>query len=451
MPEGFTCMSTVEPTMLITPEPLWRLAQLGLFDPEARAQFQPAFDRLTSLAARLLRMPVALVTVLDTDRQIFVSQVGLPEPWATLGETPLSHSFCQHTAAGQTPLLVTDARVHPYLYDNLAIRDLGVVAYAGIPLVMGDGYPLGSFCVIDHQPHAWTADEVAILSELAAAAMDEIALRCELSERRHAEIVLRESQRHLQTSLDELRDVYGRVSNLEQLKSDMIGLAAHDLRGPLLSMIGFTELMMEDRAQLPAEYVPFVEMIHRSGETMMHIIDDVLCLQRIEESGDFATMGLVSLNPLVAEAAGYYGQVAEGKNQRFKLLLPASPLVVRGDPTQLREAIHNLIGNAIKYTPEGGRITVVLGQDADHRVSFQVEDSGVGIPQEAQAELFKPFYRVRTLETAGIDGTGLGLALVKRIVERHMGRVHFTSRERVGSTFGFSLPRAIADRARTSA
>jgi GAF domain-containing protein len=149
---------------------LQRSGLLGIRD-------DPAFDRLTRMATRVLGAPVALVSLVDRDRQVFASCLGLPEPWATRGETPLSHSFCQHAVDAREPLVVEDAREHPLLRTNLAIRDLGVVAYAGIPLIDDDGHALGTLCVIDDKPRRWTAEEIDLLRDLASSVMSEIRLR----------------------------------------------------------------------------------------------------------------------------------------------------------------------------------------------------------------------------------------------------------------------------------
>ena len=148
------------------------LRALGLFDTPA----EEAFDRLARLAARLLQAPIALVSLVDEDRQFFKSCLGLPEPWASWRETPLSHSFCQHVVATCAPLIVSDARTHPELHDNLAIRDLKVVAYLGIPLTLPNGHTVGSFCVVDSKPRTWTALETETLRDFAASVMSEIEL-----------------------------------------------------------------------------------------------------------------------------------------------------------------------------------------------------------------------------------------------------------------------------------
>jgi GAF domain-containing protein len=135
------------------------------------------FDRLTSIAARVLNAPVALVALVDADRQVFAGCVGLPEPWATDRETPLSHSFCKHEVTSREPLVIADARQDPRVRDNLAIRDLNVIAYAGIPLIDHGGHALGSLCVIDHKPRTWTSDQIDLLRDLATTIVTEIEAR----------------------------------------------------------------------------------------------------------------------------------------------------------------------------------------------------------------------------------------------------------------------------------
>src|SRR5918992_4865460 len=144
----------------------------GLLDSDVT----PSFDRLARLASHVLNAPVALVSLVDADRQFFKSCLGLPEPWASQRQSPLTHSFCQHAVASREPLLVDDAREHELLRDNLAIRDMGVIAYAGIPLIDPDGYALGTLCVIDSRPRHWTTHQVQLLSDLAASVVTEITL-----------------------------------------------------------------------------------------------------------------------------------------------------------------------------------------------------------------------------------------------------------------------------------
>jgi GAF domain-containing protein len=159
--------------ILRDPERLAELASTGLLDSPA----DPGFDRLAALASKLLRAPVCLVSLVDGHRQFFKSAIGLQEPWATLRQTPLSHSFCRHAVATGQPLIVPDARREPDFRDNPAIPELGVVAYLGIPLVTPAGHTLGSFCVIDSVPREWTAEQIDVLDSIAAVVMTEVELR----------------------------------------------------------------------------------------------------------------------------------------------------------------------------------------------------------------------------------------------------------------------------------
>lgn len=149
------------------------LYQTDLMDsgPEER------FDRLTRLVATTLSVPVSLVSLVDSKRQFFKSTFGLPEPWKTERETPLTHSFCQHVVSRAAPLVIDDATLDPLVCDNLAIPDLKVRAYLGIPLLTGDGHVLGSLCAINSRPRQWTEREQAILADFGTLVEEQIALR----------------------------------------------------------------------------------------------------------------------------------------------------------------------------------------------------------------------------------------------------------------------------------
>ncbi|HWE44148.1 MAG TPA: ATP-binding protein [Gemmatimonadaceae bacterium] len=186
------------------PDRLAALRRSALLDTPAEA----AFDRLTRLATAILGVPVSLVSLVDGDRQFFKSAIGLPEPWASRRETPLSHSFCQHVVREMTPLVLDDARLDPVLSTNLAISEIGVVAYAGIPIVTSDGHALGSFCAIDSKPRAWTEHEIGILGELTALVVSEIELRAALRRAEELAARNREIQRALGESEAKFRGIY---------------------------------------------------------------------------------------------------------------------------------------------------------------------------------------------------------------------------------------------------
>jgi serine phosphatase RsbU (regulator of sigma subunit) len=136
-----------------------------------------AFERFVRLVRAQLAVPVALVTLVSADEQVFPGAAGLPEPWQSTRRTPLTHSFCQHVVTAAEPLIVEDAREHPLVRDNLAIPDLHVVAYIGMPLTDADGRVIGSLCAIDDRPRRWSDRELAVLTDLADACSSEIQLR----------------------------------------------------------------------------------------------------------------------------------------------------------------------------------------------------------------------------------------------------------------------------------
>ena len=215
-------MEASAPAVLRDPSRLAALRATALLD----SQPEEAFDRLTSLASRVLAVPVALVSLVDEDRQFFKSCIGLAEPWSSQRGTPLSHSFCQHSVATGEPLTIEDAREHPLVRENLAIRDLDVIAYAGFPLKTSEGEVLGTFCAIDSKPRAWTDEEIGFVKEMAAMAMTEIELRTTVrlledarAEAEGSAMTLRELQAISDAALvnletdDLLRELLARVAN----------------------------------------------------------------------------------------------------------------------------------------------------------------------------------------------------------------------------------------------
>ena len=155
------------------PARLAALRDTALLDSAA----EEVFDRLTAIARDLLGVDVSLVSLVDSNRQFFKSAQGLEEPWATARETPLSHSFCQRVVATNAALIIEDAHADPALAGHLAVRDLGVAAYAGVPLTLSDGHTLGTFCAVSRRPRAWSQGELRVLTTLGNAAVTEIELR----------------------------------------------------------------------------------------------------------------------------------------------------------------------------------------------------------------------------------------------------------------------------------
>ena len=241
----------------------------------------------------------------------------------------------------------------------------------------------------------------------------------------------------------QLKTLYDRVSNLEQLKTDMIRIASHDLRNPLSTIMGYIELMTWDIESLEGETAK--SLLHQMTEIddaskrMQKIILDILSLERIQEVAEQETFDVFDLKKVVQTVFTELQPEATIKSRKMNLAVPDENVFVHGHDAHIHEAVTNLIGNAIKYTVDGNTINVRLTKEMEE-ACFEVEDDGIGIPENQQERLFDPFYRAKSSETEDIEGTGLGLHLVKNIIERHKGRMHFNSVYKEGSTFGFRIP-----------
>jgi signal transduction histidine kinase len=234
--------------------------------------------------------------------------------------------------------------------------------------------------------------------------------------------------------------LHGEVLELEKIKSEMIRMASHDLRNPLNNTMGFIELvaMSLDQLGMTPDQAQYIDSLRRSTRSMKTLIDDLLTLERVESERKSEWVEF-DLAGLVAEVVESARPTAELKNQTLTLERQEVVPAMFGSVTQLRQALANLVGNAIKYTPDEGQIEVCFSY-AGGRLQFAVEDNGYGISPERQARLFERFYRAQEPGTDDIPGTGLGLSLVRTVVERHGGDVWFESEPGVGSTFGFWLP-----------
>jgi two-component system phosphate regulon sensor histidine kinase PhoR len=249
------------------------------------------------------------------------------------------------------------------------------------------------------------------------------------------------------TAKDETGARFGRVvimrditylKRLDQFKSQMVQMASHDLRTPLGVAIGYLDVLKEDLKPATPLRDRALQGIDVALNRMQTLVVELLDLERVE-SGVGWSHEPIDVGRLAAEAVAEFSEEAHTRRQQLHLTAHDNLLPVVGDPIRLKQAIGNLINNALKYTPEGGSVWVRV-QPAEQRLLIEVQDTGYGIPAEAQAKLFQRFYRVRIDGAENIEGTGLGLSLVKAVVEQHGGRVAAESEQGKGSTFRIWLP-----------
>jgi signal transduction histidine kinase len=224
---------------------------------------------------------------------------------------------------------------------------------------------------------------------------------------------------------------------LNELKTQMIRMASHDLKNPLSRVLGYAELIATS-GTLDEMNTRFMNNIMNGGDEINRIITDILDLEQLR-SGTIERKR-ASFKNLVREIVSRHEPDKDRKQQTLTLDMLDAPITVDADYLRLGQAVSNLVSNAIKYTPENGEIKVRIWQPDASSVQLDIEDNGYGIAEKSQEKLFTEFYRVKSKSTRGISGTGLGLSLVKSVVEAHDGNVWVESVEGEGSTFYISLP-----------
>jgi signal transduction histidine kinase/DNA-binding response OmpR family regulator len=233
-----------------------------------------------------------------------------------------------------------------------------------------------------------------------------------------------------------LHDV-SRFKDLDQIKNEFIATASHDLKNPLTSIGGYAQLMSQ-AGPLNTDQKDFVERIKHAVKNMSELVQNMMSLAQVDLEA-IQKHEFVNLGDLLIEVVHEFSQQAKEKMQSTDIELPTGTINVNGDPLRLRQTFRNLIGNAIKYTPQGGKIIVKAILETE-RVTIQVEDNGYGIPDADLPFIFNRFYRVRTGKASEVEGNGLGLAIVKAIVNEHGGSINVESEINKGTTFSVSLP-----------
>ncbi|MBU0702239.1 MAG: response regulator [Chloroflexi bacterium] len=227
------------------------------------------------------------------------------------------------------------------------------------------------------------------------------------------------------------------LKELDRIKSEFVANVSHDLRTPLTSIQGYVELLPRV-GPLNEQQHDFIKCVHDSMQTITELINSLLDIDNIE-TGFALEMMPYDIVQVIEEAVQELEPQAKRKKQKLYWYAPKSLPLVQCNPRRLRQVMDNLISNAIKYTQEGGRISVSAVEDEGHIV-VSVADTGIGIPPAQQPYIFDKFYRVESDETIGIVGSGLGLAIVKTVIEKHNGRVWVESKPGAGSAFSFVLP-----------
>ncbi len=370
-----------------------RLAALhryAVLDSDAEAEF----DAITQFASALCGTPIALVSLVDAERQWFKSRVGLAAP-----ETGRDIAFCSHAILGDSIFEVPDAAKDPRFADNpLVVGAPHIRFYAGTPLSTPDGLAMGTLCVIDQVPRQLSDLQRQGLAVLGREVIAQLELRRRI-----------------------------------RAKDAFLAHIGHELRTPLNTILGLSELMLENPDDHERE--DDLRTIHRAGRHLHHVLEDVLGYAQLELDQPRLRCQTLDLGELVAEVA------AAVRPQLYR-----RPLVLRiqrthtvqlhADPTKLRQIAYNLVSNAVKFT-ERGAVDIEVEQTGD-TCFVRVQDTGIGIAADKLSLLFRDFSQVHA--DAGYGGTGLGLAISRRSARLMGGDITATSQLGHGSVFTLSLP-----------
>jgi signal transduction histidine kinase len=367
-----------------------------------------AFDNVTAMCAQLLEVPIALVSLVDSDRQWFKSRVGLD-----LAQTERSIAFCDHAIRRDAPLIVEDTAEDARFANNpLVLSDPCVRFYAGVPLNTPEGFKLGTLCAIDTQPRHFAPREVELLVRLA----------------RQVELELELRRQTL------LLDQHLARAEADRRRQEMFAaMIVHDLRNPLTAIALSAVAGLQDRP-LADECLQEISAASERAQRMLADVLDI-CLARTGEV--VPRRSALSVRGLLEATIESVSRYAADRHVRLALDTSGAPSVYEVDPDLLERALINLLENAIRFSPRND-VVAVSATAAGAGVTFCVEDHGPGIPHAEQARVFEPFV---SLEAAS-KHRGLGLAFCKIAAEAHGGRTWVEDARPRGSRFLLHISRS---------
>lgn len=393
---------------------LQALASYGVLDTAS----EDAFDALTRIACRTFAVPIALVSLVDSDRQWFKARTGL-----NASETAREVAFCAHAIVADHTLVVRDAIEDPRFRTNPLVTGApNVRFYAGAALVTAEGFRLGTFCIIDHAPRPEFCEaDIATLEDFARTTMR-----------------LLEMRRANQAS----NAMSHEATAAEDARKDVFALVAHEIRSPIATMIGVTRAI-EGRTFGPLSdprYAVFLTALNETAEQIGEVTDRMLNFARFGSGEIELKEETVGVDRLLDAAVRAAAGVVTPKKIILEVRQAEEGLTLNLDPTLANQMLTNLIANAAKVSPSGGRISLTALSTESGSVAIMVSDNGPGISDTAIAEVSEGRNSVGLPACNTSGGTGLGLPLVRRLVELHGGRLTLKRRMPSGTVATLQFP-----------
>lgn len=370
-----------------------------------------AFDDATKLVSYICGVPIAHISFIDESRQWFKSEIGVG-----VSEVPREISFCQYTILDTKMVEIPDTHVNERFKDDPNVTGgFNVRFYAGVPITTPDGYNIGTLCAIDHVSKELNDNQRNALSIVAKHVMAQL------------ELGTKNIQLATQKKIAE-KAVLARDSFLANM--------SHEIRTPLNAIVGFTDLLAQ--TELDETQQDYIGSVQIAGENLLLIVNDILDLSKIESGNLSIESEAFNLKKTLKHVYNLL-KVKVQKEVEFNLFLDAEiPDMVVGDQGRLNQILVNLIGNSLKFTNEGEVVVSVKKIDEtedNHTFKIAVKDTGIGIPNDKIEAIFERFTQGEESTTRTFGGTGLGLNIVKQLVELQNGEIHVKSTPNRGSEF----------------
>ena len=369
-------------------------------------------------AAALTESEAASILLLDRKtRQLRFKAASQMQPEMIDMPVPLSNSIAGAIITNNRPLIIDDVgkdpRWNPDVSQAIEFRTRSIL---GVPMHDMDR-PMGVLEALNKQEGNFTYEDVetlAILADLAGVAVERARL------------------------IEELRQANTELNELDQTKSSFIALASHELRTPLSVILGYVSFLRDEATLETAEQLDYVMT---AAIRLRSLIQDMLNFQYTAAGENKLNLKQVDCVEMLQEIVDSRDETAIAKQQSITINLPAAKIPVFVDMGMIEVVINNLLGNAIKFTPQGGHIEIALSTKADE-VWFTVSDDGIGIPSDKLERIFTRFYQVEDHMRRHYEGMGLGLAIAKELIELHHGRIWVENKQPKGSKFFVALPLA---------
>jgi len=381
-------------------------------------------DAVTRLACTVVGAPVAIVSVIqpDLDRQYLSSFEGLPDELTASREVPLELSICRHVQESGSPVIIEDLWADPRTADNPLIHEHGLRSYIGVPIHAVSGQSIGAMCCFKTETCAWTETQIETMLQLAGCVDDQIQLRGMQTD------ALKASRK--------LRAIAG-------ARSGFVTHISHEIRTPLTGMVGSIRLL--ERMKLDGVAGDLVCLLNRTSLRLLDVVNDTLDLARMDAGSFKITLQDCDLHRIALDVVDSHRAEAARKGIEVRVTAEPSPLHYLVDRMALASVLDNLFCNAVKFT-QAGCATIDLSRDRYGNIKIEVSDTGVGIPPALQIAIFDEFEQAGPRFARKYGGTGLGMAMVKRLIELMDGEIELDSNEGRGTTITIVLPLEAVDK-----